>query len=403
MASVKIVLRKKQNQDLTYPLAIRITKDRKSSFIYIGHSVKLSDWEPKEQRVKKSHPNSARLNNLILKKLAEANNSLLDLEVQKDSISSHAVKQKIKPSAGSTFFEQAKLYIANLKRSGKFNRVSAEQPRIKHFKEFLKGQDINFQDITVSLLNNFKAYLKGTRSISERTIVNHLIVIRSIFNQAIKGNVTDQKYYPFGSNKIKIKFPDSIKLGLTTDEVKVIEELDLDHTSYLHHARNMWLFSFYFAGMRVSDVLRLKWDDLQDNRLYYAMGKNLKAGSLRIPEKALKIVVQYQSAKDETGLIFPDLKTLQDLDDSYEVQRKIKSVVRRLNENLLTVAKAAKINKPLTMHISRHTFGNISGDKIPIQMLQKLYRHTSVTTTIGYQANFIHKDADEALDSVIAL
>ena len=77
--------------------------------------------------------------------------------------------------------------------------------------------------------------------------------------------------------------------------------------------------------------------------------------------------------------------------------------MRRLNENLLTVAKAAKINKPLTMHISRHTFGNISGDKIPIQMLQKLYRHTSVTTTIGYQANFIHKDADEALDSVIAL
>ena len=52
------------------------------------------------------------------------------------------------------------------------------------------------------------------------------------------------------------------------------------------------------------------------------------------------------------------------------------------------------------MHIARHTFGNISGDKISIQMLQKLYRHTSITTTIGYQANFIHKDADEALDSV---
>ncbi|GAL82102.1 hypothetical protein JCM19274_2813 [Algibacter lectus] len=25
------------------------------------------------------------------------------------------------------------------------------------------------------------------------------------------------------------------------------------------------------------------------------------------------------------------------------------------------------------MHIARHSFGNISGDKIPIQMLQKLY------------------------------
>ena len=54
------------------------------------------------------------------------------------------------------------------------------------------------------------------------------------------------------------------------------------------------------------------------------------------------------------------------------------------------------------MHIARHTFGNISGEKIPIQMLQKLYRHSSITTTIGYQQNFIHKDADDALDSVLA-
>jgi len=65
------------------------------------------------------------------------------------------------------------------------------------------------------------------------------------------------------------------------------------------------------------------------------------------------------------------------------------------------IVELAEINKPLGMHIARHTFGNISGDKISIQMLQKLYRHSTVTSTIGYQANFIHKDADEALDAVV--
>ena len=59
------------------------------------------------------------------------------------------------------------------------------------------------------------------------------------------------------------------------------------------------------------------------------------------------------------------------------------------------------IDKPLTMHIARHTFGDISGDRIPIQMLQKLYRHSSITTTVAYQANFIHRDTDEALDAVV--
>lgn len=35
-------------------------------------------------------------------------------------------------------------------------------------------------------------------------------------------------------------------------------------------------------------------------------------------------------------------------------------------------------------------------------MLQKLHCHSPITTTIGYQQNFIQKDADDALDSVLA-
>jgi site-specific recombinase XerD len=68
---------------------------------------------------------------------------------------------------------------------------------------------------------------------------------------------------------------------------------------------------------------------------------------------------------------------------------------------IFEIAGMAEINKKLTMHISRHTFGNLSGEEIPIQMLQKLYRHTSITTTINYQANFLYKDTDEALEKVI--
>jgi site-specific recombinase XerD len=84
------------------------------------------------------------------------------------------------------------------------------------------------------------------------------------------------------------------------------------------------------------------------------------------------------------------------------VQRKISNKTNLLDRTLrLQVAPVAGIDKKLTMHIARHTFGNISGDKIPIQMLQRLYRHTSITTTIGYQSNFINKDTDDALSSVL--
>ena len=86
---------------------------------------------------------------------------------------------------------------------------------------------------------------------------------------------------------------------------------------------------------------------------------------------------------------------------SKDVFRKINAATTMLNKYLARVAEKAKIKKKITMHIARHSFGNMSEDKIPIKMLQKLYRHSSITTTINYQANFMHKDADDALDSVI--
>jgi len=402
MATVKIFLRKKQNTDGTYPLAIRITKDRKSSYFILGQSIRLSQWDAKNRLVRKSHPNSERLNNFLIQKLAEANDKLLELQTQRNIISSKSVKNSLKQKAASSFFEQASNYIENLRKAGKYNRISAENPRVERFKEFLKGEDILFQDISVTMLKKFQAYLKGSRSIGNRTVINHLVVIRSIFSQAIKDGIVDAKYYPFGKDKIRIKFPDSIKIGLTIEEVRQIEDIELKQGSYVNHARNLWLLSFYFAGMRVSDLLRLQWDDFQDDRLYYAMGKNQKAGSFKVSEKALKILAQYEYRKAANKtFVFPELDSLINLDDLYTSQRKISYAVKSINESLAKVAETSEVKKKLTMHIARHTFGNISGDKIPIQMLQKLYRHSSIVTTIGYQSNFIHKDADDALDAVV--
>ncbi len=83
------------------------------------------------------------------------------------------------------------------------------------------------------------------------------------------------------------------------------------------------------------------------------------------------------------------------------MQNKIFSATRTIVQALQKLAFEHSINKKLTMHLAGHTFGNLSGEKIPIQMLQKLYRHTSNLTTIGDQANFIIQDTDEALEKVL--
>ena len=403
MASVKVVIRKKINKDDSYPLCLRITKDRRTSYIYLSRNIHEKDWDAAHSKVKRSHPSYKRLNSFLLKKQTDAVNMILDNELKQKELSVQELKKQLTNDITTdTFFSQAVLYFENLETAENYNRLTAERPAINHFRRFLKGKEIAFSDITISLLERFKAYLLGTIKVSERTAVNYLIIIRTLYKRAIKNGITDGQTYPFGMDKFHIKKPESLKIGLNEKEVKRIEALELPIKSFAHHARNLWLYSFYFAGMRVSDVLLSRWSDFKDKRIYYVMGKNKKPGSLKVPEKALEILNQYQDSKrSNDDLVFPDLKLIEDFSDKIRVQKRIKEVIRRVNLALKKVAEKAVIDKPLTMHIARHTFGNISGDKIPIQMLQKLYRHSSITTTVNYQKNFLFKEADDALDSVL--
>lgn len=402
MATIKVVLRKKANKDGSFPLALRITKDRKTSFIHLGYSLKENEWNETEQRVKSSHPNSKRLNNLILKKKAEASDKTIEAETQNDDVSVRAIKRKVKPVSGATFEPQAQLYLDRLKDAGNFNVYAAETPRVRIFKEFVGGHDIAFSDINVGLLERFKIHLKSKRGASPRTIVNYLICIRAIYNQAVKEQVVDKKHYPFGGeDKINIKLPESTKIGVSIEDVIKLESVKLVNPTH-DHARNLWLTSYYFAGMRISDVLRLRWSDFQNERLHYTMGKNNKVGSLKLPEKVQRILEKYEPLKaSPDDLVFPNLKGL-DLKDTFAIKRKIAYSVNRCNKMLQEyITPIAKIEGKLTTHVARHTFATLAGDKVPLQMLQKLYRHSDVRTTMGYQSAFLYKDADEALEAVI--
>lgn len=403
MATAKVVIRKKKNKDGTFPITLRITKDRRTSYIYLGKNVDEKDWDSVQQKVKRSHPSFKRLNHFLLKKLTEVQNLILDYELKERDFSVKELKSQLTSEKNAdTFFAQADLYFENLEQAENYNRLTAERPAINHFRRFLKDKDVVFSDITISLLERFKAYLLGKVKVSERTAANYLIIIRTLYKRAIKNGIADEQYYPFGMDRFHIKKPESLKIGLNEEEVKRLEALDLKQGSFEHHARNLWLYSFYFAGMRVSDVLQSRWSAFRDGRIFYVMGKNKKPGSLKVPEKALAIIEQYKGQKQsDDGLVFPDLKMIENFDDKIRVQKRIKEVIRRVNITLKSVAAKANIDKPLTMHIARHTFGNISGDRIPIQMLQKLYRHSSITTTINYQKNFLFKEADDALDSVL--
>ena len=441
MASIKIVLRRSMmRKDGTFPLAIRISENYKTNYQWLGHYVLEKDWDKDLGKVKRTHPNSKKLNNYLMKQLTKAHDIYFD---SKDNITPKQVKQKLKGPGGSkSFFTLASERIKNKYDRGTFSVVKSELSILYNLEEFLnhipslnkntaiqniikrrkervskarklefsfkdginyfkKNKRLRFREINEAFLDKFKTFCAVYLGQKTRTITNQLIFIRTIFNVAIKEGFVDPKFYPFGGEKEKIRIRSGNKIGLTKEEVEKIETLNVEKDSKMWHTKNVWLISFYFAGIRISDVVKLKWSDFKDGRLYYVMNKNEKSISLKVPEKAKEILSAYRNRKNENkGFVFPFLRAA-NTNVPEDIFIKTRNATKLFNKNLKRIAELCNIDKNLSNHIARHSFGNIAGDRIHPLMLQKLYRHSDLKTTLNYQANFIHKDADEALDSVI--
>ncbi|AVR46605.1 integrase [Christiangramia fulva] len=441
MANVKIVLRKNMiRKDGTIPLALRISENYKTNYHWLGQYVFEKDWDKTAGKVKRTHPNYRKLNNFLMKKLTEVNDIYFE---SKDRITPKQIKQKLKGPGGlKSFFALAAERIKDKYERGTFSVAKSELSILYNLEEFLnlkksknkstvtkeikerrrerisrakkaeymwmdgvnyfqKSTALRFQEIDEAFINKYKTFCLSYLNQTTRTVTNQLIFIRTLFNLAIKEGIIDQKYYPFAGEKEKIRIGSGNKIGLTIEEVEKIEALKFEEGASIWHTHNVWLFAFYFAGIRISDVVKLKWSDFKDNRLYYVMNKNEKALSLKIPHKAEKILSYYRKDKIlYNGYVFPFLKNVHPK-DAEEIYIKTKNATKLLNKYLKRIAEECGIDKNLSNHIARHSFGNIAGDKIHPLMLQKLYRHSNLKTTLNYQANFIHRDADEALDSVI--
>ena len=316
MPTVTPIKRNRANKDGKHPLQLRITKNKKSLRVNLGKSVFAKEWDDKKKAPTSAHPNKKRLSNYISDQIVKANNIIFDFEAKGDDYTLEMIKTKLIGEKNfETFFSMADEYFDTILKAGKFNRYSGERAAINHLRRFVKKKDIEFEDVTVLLLKRFRAYLRGELKVSERSAINYLITIRTVYNLGIKEGLVDKVHYPFGRGKISLKRPESQRIGWDENEVKLLQEFETNNHFY-NHAKSVWLFSFYFAGMRAADVLTLRWKDFKNNRLYYTMGKNLKSDSLRIPEKAQIILDQYRSQDSkQNDLVFPDLLNVEDFND----------------------------------------------------------------------------------------
>ena len=128
------------------------------------------------------------------------------------------------------------------------------------------------------------------------------------------------------------------------------------------------------------------------------MRKTKETLFIKLPSRAQSIVEQYiQQCTSSSDFICPSLRgrTYTKL----QLDKAIMSKTALYNKYLKTISKKAEIDKHITFHVSRHTFGTRALRKgIPVQIVQKLMGHNSIKTTMIY-AKVVDSELDKAMEA----
>ena len=429
-ASIKPVLyTNKKYADGTSPILIRITIDRKSNYVKTGYSVLPSNWNPSDHRVYESKPrvtlklreqytpemlkklekefkkaevlsNAAKINSAIDDKLHELQDIQRKMEVNDEIITSRVIKDKLDKkrtiAIEGDIFSHAETVIARLKDTGKAGTMKGYKTIMARY----HPATLRFDDINHTFLASYEVYLRK-KDYKTNYIHNNLKTIKALYRLAIQEGLASAQNNPFFTYKLKID-SNIKKEKLSIEEMDRIRALDLEPQSKLRHTRNLFLFSFYMAGIRVSDLIQLKWENIADNRIEYSMDKTGGLKSIQIRKEIAEILVQYKNDDTEPNdYIFPMFERDIDYSNPFFLKSQISSKTAIYNKNLKDLAKLANIDKKITTHIARHTFADFARKKgAAVYDVSKALGHSSIKITESYLAKFDYDTQDVTLDKI---
>lgn len=382
-----------------YTLLLRITVERKHSRIKLNYAIakKHFNSSPKEYKyVRSSHTKHKVINSHIDEKIQEAKNVITYLEKKNLAVTANSIKEKMIGPKSMSFLEYANQRADNLKDNNHFGNYKKYKTLILKLTNYRKGEDIQFDEITPSFLAAFEAYLV-TLGNGVNTINGNFRTIRAIFYNAIeKGNI-DQSKNPFFTFKLKLS--NSSKDRLDELEIQKIEELILDENMLISKVKDVFLFSFYNAGIRISDILMMTWDNIRDGRLVYKMYKTNRVLSMKLKDKPLAILEKYKGKSE--SYIFPFFSDRYDYSDPLFLHNQIGSKTALINKYLKQIATKAEISKTITTHTARHSFADLVRHKTDnLYDISKTLGHSSLRVTEAYLASTDNQVIDDTLDKM---
>lgn len=429
------------------PIFIRLYHKGKRTYISSGFSIPSYFWDNEHSKVleskpqltkeelktlspeekkqaQKAWPSASSTNNKLGKIISQLNDIAELLRLSGKEITVQIIKKQYELEQNPKYEQSGEIdlikYIEKV-ASRKFDSKqirTAEKYRVVKRKliQFNKEKPFPLAELTTSKLEGFKTFLIK-QGLHNNYVHTNLKALKTIIGkEAIKiDKVLEPEKNPFITfNMPKVK--PTKKTWLTVEEIEKIKGLDFSESNKLFHIRNMFIFSLYNAGIRIGDLLALRWTQINEGRLSYTMSKTDEETSIKLLPEALEILETYRKNQaSETEYIFPLLdknaeyskliteKDFQKATPEFlqHYYNKLESKISACNLGLKEIAVRAGIKKRLINHTARHSYADLARTKgIPIRDISKLLRHSSVSITEAYLKQFDKEGLDNSHNNV---
>lgn len=401
MATLKVELGSKPRRNGLHLVMIRVTQIKKLLRVSTQRYIKKSEFNPNAEYgkwVRTTNPDHKVINEHIREMLSKYEAVQTNLLKQGTPITLRSIKEKGTHQTNDEFKPYALLECERCLVRGVYRSAVKKRQLVNKIEKFA-GPNLRFADIDTGFLKKYThdQLLKGKKA---NTIGTDHKALRSIIRNAISDGIVRPENNPYLNFRITWQKTDRAKLN--EEEIKAMEDMKLEDDSLLFHVRNMFMFSYYTAGTRFSDVLLLKWGNIKNGRLFYKMAKTGDVQNIFITDKAKAILNYYKNLDSGANdCVFP-LVLSSDLPSDYFGLTRIISAKNALaNKYLKKLAEKAGVNKNVSFHISRHSFAYMAITKTGnLYAVSKSLRHKNLETTQVYLKESDNKEADLILKSV---
>lgn len=351
--------------DKTFPIKIRLTIGSKVKYFPVQASIKKNQWDSKAGRVRTDTCDLAPFINDKIRQMC------FDLEV--NHLKGNTVTTKAPSDDFYKYFEDRIQYTLSKHSTGHYKRLKTVLAKLKEYRPEVKIKEIDHE-----FVKGFEIHLikKGN---GKNTIHENFVRVKTVVKDLVSQGLMEYHKNPFLNFKVEQKKVERKRLVM--DQIVKMENLKLEGNN--KKARDMYMFSFYCAGIRFGDMCRLTESNFIDGRLIYTAHKTSRQRRIKMMPQALKIIKEYNYSFG-IGTTFT----------------AISSANAKLNMSLKRVAKKLKL-PAITFHTSRHSFVDYAvKNKFDAHLIKDLIGHDRMATTEIYLKSFYEEETDDAMDEL---